>query len=191
MSLYLRSNLILFLLLTLLFGFVYPGAVTLLDQFLFPSQSQGSLITGRDGRILGSVLIGQNFSAPKYFWGRLSATTPQAYNAASSGGSNLGAANPALLDAAKARIADLRKADPENSDPIPVDLVTASGSGLDPHISPAAAGYQAGRVAKARHIPVKAVRALIDKYTEPRQFGILGDPRVNVLLLNLALDERI
>src|ERR1700722_17312054 len=145
MSLYLRTNFLLFMFLTILLGFIYPGIATVLVQGGFPHQAQGSLIE-KEGHVLGSELIGQNFSDPKYFWGRLSATSPQAYNAASSSGSNFSPANPALLDAAKARAEALRKADPGNRQPIPVDLVTASGSGLDPHISPAAAEYQASRV---------------------------------------------
>lgn len=191
MTLYLRSNLILFLLFTVIFGFIYPGCVTLLNQLVFPAQSAGSLITGKDGKIIGSVLIGQNFSDPKYFWGRLSATSPVAYDAANSSGSNLGAANPALLDAVKGRISELKKYDPGNNAPIPVDLVTASGSGIDPHISLQAAYYQAARVAKGRGISENTVRDLVAGHTEPRQFGILGEPRVNVLILNLALDGKL
>ena len=190
MSLYFRSNLILFLLFTLLFGVVYPGCATLLNQLVFPQSSGGSLIAGKDGKPLGSVLIGQNFSAPKYFWGRPSATTV-AYDASSSSGSNLGAANPAQFDAVKGHVADLQKADPDNHASIPVDLVTASGSGLDPHISPEAAYYQAARIAKARGMDESAVRNLITHYTEGRQFGFLGEPRVNVLMLNLALDGKL
>lgn len=191
MNFYIGSSLRMLLLFTLLFGFAYPGIITLINQAVFPLQSQGSFIRGKDGTLMGSSLIGQNFSDPKYFWGRLSATSPQPYNANNSGGSNLGAANPALLDAVKARIADLQKADPENKQPIPVDLITASGSGLDPHISPQAADYQAARVARARKLGEKQVHDLIEEYTESRQFGVLGEPRVNVLLLNLALDGKI
>ena len=190
MSLYLRANLILFLLLTLLLGFVYPAIATLMIQGGFAKQAQGSLIA-KDGHILGSELIGQNFSDPKYFWGRLSATSPQAYNAASSNGSNFSPANPALLDAVKGRIDALKKADPDNTAPIPVDLVTASGSGLDPHISPAAAEYQVARVAKARGLSMAVVREAIKRHTQGRQFGILGEPTVNVLMLNLDLDGRL
>jgi K+-transporting ATPase ATPase C chain len=190
MSLYLRTNFLLFLFLTGLLGFAYPGLSTLLVQAAFPKESQGSLIQ-KNGGVLGSELIGQNFTDPKYFWSRLSATSPQAYNAASSSGSNFNPANPALLDAVKARVDALKKADPGNKRPIPVDIVTASGSGLDPHISPAAAEYQAARVAKARGLTEEAVRALIKKHTQNRQFGILGEPRVNVLMLNLDLDGKL
>lgn len=190
MSLYLRTNFLIFIFLTLLLGFAYPGISTLLVQTTFPKEAQGSLIQ-KDNKVLGSELIGQNFSDPKYFWGRLSATSPQAYNAASSNGSNFSPNNPALLDAVKARAEALRKADPGNTRSIPVDLVTASGSGLDPHISPAAAEYQASRVAKARSLTEDAVRSLIKKHTQDRQFGILGEPRVNVLMLNLDLDGKL
>ncbi len=175
---------------TILCGFVYPAAVTVVAQILYPRQAQGSLIE-RDGKVVGSELIGQNYTAAKYFWGRLSATGPVPYNAAASSGSNMGAANSALLDAVKGRIDALKQADPENNKPIPVDLVTASASGLDPHISPAAAAYQAERVAKARQLDIGSVRALIQKHTEDRQFGFLGEARVNVLLLNLDLDGRL
>lgn len=187
----LRPTVVFLLLFTLLFGFVYPGIVTPIMQLLFANQAQGSLITGKDGKIYGSALIGQNFSAPKYFWGRLSATGPHAYNAGASTGSNLGPNNPALMNAVKARVEALKAADPSNKTPIPVDLVTASGSGLDPHISIAAAEYQANRVAKARGISQTQVKELIAKYTEGRQFGLLGEPGVNVLKLNLALDGKI
>jgi K+-transporting ATPase ATPase C chain len=190
MSLYLRTNLMLFLVFTLLLGFIYPGIATVLVQGGFSKEARGSLII-KDGHVLGSELIGQNFTNPKYFWGRLSATTPQAYNAASSTGSNFSPANPALLDAAKTRIGALRKADPDNKNPIPIDLATASGSGLDPHISPGAASWQATRVAKARGMPEGTVLALIKKHTQDRQFGILGEPRVNVLMLNLDLDGKL
>jgi K+-transporting ATPase ATPase C chain len=183
----LRPPLALFVLFTLLFGGIYPGVITLAARALFPRQSQGSLIE-KNGQVLGSKLIGQNFTAPKYFWGRLSATTPFAYNASASSASNLGAASPALLDAVKSRIQALKKADPKNPRSIPVDLVTASGSGLDPDISPAAAEYQIARVAKARGIPAHRVSELVEKYTTPRTFGLLGEPGVNVLLLNLSLD---
>jgi K+-transporting ATPase ATPase C chain len=190
MSLYLRTNFLLFILLTLLLGFVYPGICTLVTQAAFPKQTQGSFIE-KGGKVMGSDLIGQNFSDPKYFWGRLSATSPYAYNAASSAGSNFGPANPALMDAVKARVDALRKANPGNSKPIPVDLVTASGSGLDPHISPEAAAWQVSRVARIRGMNEAAVDALIKKHTEGRQFGILGEPRVNVLMLNLDLDGKL
>ena len=175
------------ILLTLITGVLYPLAVTGLARLIFPGQSNGSLIV-RNGAVLGSELIGQSFDDPKYFWGRPSATAGFPYNAAASSGSNLGPSNTALSDAAQARIAALRAADPGNALPIPVDLVTASGSGLDPHISVAAALYQVTRVARARGLPEGAVRELVDRYTEGRQFGLFGEPRVNVLLLNLALD---
>ena len=176
------------LLSTVLFGFIYPLAITGIAQVLFPKQANGSLIV-ENGRVAGSTLIGQPFAEPKYFWGRPSATAPFPYNAASSGGSNLGPTNQALLDAVTQRIDELRKADPGNTAPIPVDLVTASGSGLDPDISPAAAQYQAARVARVRQLPLEAVTLLIRRHTAGRQFGILGEPRVNVLELNRALDQ--
>jgi len=187
----LRPTVASLMLFTLLCGVAYPLFSTTVLQTLFAAQAQGSLIAGKDGKPLGSELIGQNFSDPKYFWGRLSATSPYAYNAAASGGSNFGSNNPALLDALKARVAALKAADPANNKPIPVDLVTASGSGVDPHISPAAANFQLARVAKARGISEPAVRQLMEKYTEGRQFGMLGEPTVNVLKLNLALDGKI
>jgi potassium-transporting ATPase KdpC subunit len=177
-----------FLVLTILTGLIYPLTVTGLAQLLFPHQANGSVIV-RDGRIVGSELIGQYFDAPEYFWGRPSATSPFPYNAASSAGSNLGPTNPALAEAVKARIAALKAADPGNDRPIPVDLVTASGSGLDPHISPASAAYQVPRVARARGLEQGVVRQLVAQHTEERQLGFLGERRVNVLLLNLALDE--
>ena len=183
----LRPAVVLFLLLTALTGFIYPLVVTGLAQLLFPQQAAGSLVM-RNGRALGSRLIGQSFSAPRYFWGRPSATTPQPYNGTASGGSNLGPLNPALLDAVKPRIAALRAADPGNDAPVPVDLVTASGSGLDPEISVAAADYQAARIARARGLAPERVRALIAQHSEGRLLGVLGEPRVNVLELNLALD---
>jgi K+-transporting ATPase ATPase C chain len=182
-----------FALLTLITGVFYPLFVTGAAQLLFPRQANGSLLL-RDGRAVGSELIGQSFDDPRYFWGRLSATGAFPYNAfnaetlTGSSGSNYGPLNPALIDAAQARIDALRAADPGNTASIPVDLVTASGSGLDPHISVAAALYQAPRVARERGLTEAEVRALVDDYTEGRQFGFLGEPRVNVLLLNLALD---
>jgi K+-transporting ATPase ATPase C chain len=185
----LNSAIGLFTLLTVLTGLIYPFAVTGIAQWVFPQQANGSLIL-EVGQASGSALIGQPFTNPKYFWGRLSATAPFPYNAAASSGSNLGPTNPALLDSVKARIKALQEADPGNPAPIPVDLVTASGSGLDPHISPAAAEYQINRVAKARKLDPKQVRELVSKYTEGRQFGILGEPRVNMLKLNLTLDRR-
>lgn len=184
----LRPALVSLLLLTLLTGLAYPLVVTGIAQVLFSQQANGSLILQND-QAVGSELIGQNFTDPKYFWGRLSATGPVPYNASASSGSNLGPLNPALLDAVQARIKALKAADPENSAPIPVDLVTASGSGLDPHISPAAAAYQVQRVAKIRHLDATKVQDLVAKHTEGRQWFIFGEPRVNVLQLNLALDQ--
>jgi K+-transporting ATPase ATPase C chain len=183
----LRPAVVLFLLLTLLTGIVYPLVVTGIAEVLFPHQAAGSLLT-RDGRAIGSALIGQSFSDPQHFWGRPSATAPQPYNGAASNASNLGPLNPALTDAIKARIATLRAADSGNTAPVPVDLVTASASGLDPHISVAAANYQAARVARARGLPLARVQALIAAHTEGRLLGVIGEPRVNVLELNLALD---
>jgi len=182
-----RPALMALLIFTVLTGLVYPLVVTGISQLVFPAQANGSLIV-RNGQTLGSKLIGQPFDDPKYFWGRLSATGPYPYNAAASSGSNLGPTNPALLDAVKARIAALQAADPSNTQPIPVDLVTASGSGLDPDISVAAALYQIPRVARARGLTESAVRAVVDKHTRGRQLGFLGEPRVHFLELNLALD---
>jgi K+-transporting ATPase ATPase C chain len=183
----LRPAVVILIALTVVTGVVYPLLVTGLAQVIFPTQANGSLIV-RDGKPLGSALIGQPFDDPKYFWGRLSATAPFAYNAGASSGSNYGPINPALHAAAKARIDALREADPGNTAPVPVDLATASGSGLDPHISPAAALYQVPRVAKARGIDPAQVRRLVEQHVEGRQLDILGEPRVNVLRLNLALD---
>jgi K+-transporting ATPase ATPase C chain len=182
----LRPALVLFLVLTLLTGVAYPLIVTGVAQSLFPAQAGGSLIL-REGKPVGSTLIGQNFSDPKNFWGRPSATGPMPYNAAASGGSNLGPLNPALVDAVKGRVAALRAADPGNTAPVPVDLVTASASGLDPDISPAAARYQVARVAKARGLAPERVAALVDQQTDTPLAGWLGESRVNVLQLNLAL----
>ena len=175
------------LFLTVFTGLLYPYAFTGLAQLLFPKQANGSLIY-KDGKPIGSRLIGQPFDDPKYFWSRLSATSPVPYNAANSSGSNLGPTNPALFKAIQDRIDALHKADPDNKEPIPVDLATASGSGLDPHISPAAAQYQAKRIAKTRGISESAVQELIQKHTQGRFLGLLGEPAVNVLELNLDLD---
>jgi potassium-transporting ATPase KdpC subunit len=182
-----RPAMMALLIFTILTGLVYPLVVTGIAQLVFPRQANGSLVT-QNGQAVGSSLIGQSFDDPKYFWGRLSATGPFPYNAAASSGSNYGPTNPALLEAVKARIAALKAADPNNTLPIPVDLVTASGSGLDPDISVAAALYQIPRVARARGLTESVVRALVDKYTQGRQLGFLGEPRVNFLELNLALD---
>jgi len=183
----LRPALIVFALLSLLTGFLYPLIVTGIGQGAFHSQANGSVIHVGD-RAIGSQLLGQPFSGPKYFWSRPSATAPQPYNAAASSGSNQGPLNPALEAAVKERIAALRAADPGNTAAVPVDLVTASGSGLDPHISPAAAEYQVARVARNRGLPEQQVRELVRQATVGRTFGILGEPRVNVLELNLSLD---
>jgi K+-transporting ATPase ATPase C chain len=182
-----RASFLLLLALTVLTGLVYPLAVTGIAQVLFADAANGSLIL-RGGKAVGSRLIGQPFADPKYFWSRLSATSPMAYNAASSTGSNLAPTNPALVDAAKARIDALKKADPGNTALVPVDLVTASGSGLDPHISPAAAAFQVARVAKARGLDEAQVRRVVEQNTEGPTFGVLGEARVNVLRLNLDLD---
>jgi K+-transporting ATPase ATPase C chain len=182
-----RPAVISFLLLTLLTGIAYPLLVTGISQFAMSGKANGSLII-KDGKLVGSTLIGQSFSDPKYFWSRPSATSPMPNNASNSGGSNLGPTNPALMDAVKGRVQALRDADPGNKQAVPVDLVTASASGLDPHISPAAADYQLARVARLRNLNPDAVRKLVAEYTEGRQFGILGEPRINVLELNLALD---
>jgi K+-transporting ATPase ATPase C chain len=185
----LRPLFVLFALLTLITGVTYPLVVTGIAQVVFPWQANGSVIVGKDGKAVGSELIGQPFSDPKHFWSRPSATSPYPYNGGSSGASNLGPANPALADAVKGRVEALRAADPGNTAPVPIDLVTASGSGLDPHISVAAAKYQAGRVAKARNVPLERVMALVDANTEAPWLGLIGEPRVNVLRLNLALDD--
>jgi K+-transporting ATPase ATPase C chain len=176
------------LLLTLVTGVAYPLLVTGIAQTVFPSEAQGSLIV-KDSKVVGSRLIGQPFDDPKYFWSRPSATSPFADNAGSSTGSNLSPTNPDLVKAVQGRVDALRAADPGNTVPVPVDLVTASASGLDPHISPAAAFYQAPRVAKARKLPPETVRELVERHTERRFLGFLGEPRVNVLALNLALDS--
>lgn len=184
----LRPALVLFVLLSILTGLVYPLAVAGVARTAFPAQADGSLVL-QDDKVVGSTLIGQNFSDPKYFWGRPSATGPMPYNAAASAGSNQGPLNPALVDAVKARIEALRAADTGNTDPVPADLVTASGSGLDPHISPAAARWQVPRIARARGLPAERLQELVAQHTEPPLFfGLIGEPRVNVLALNLALD---
>jgi K+-transporting ATPase ATPase C chain len=182
-----RPALMSLLIFTVLVGLLYPLVVTGIAQLVFPHQANGSLIVV-NGKTVGSSLIGQQFTDPKYFWGRLSATGPYPYNAAASSGSNLGPTNPALLDEVKGRIAALKAADPSNTQPIPVDLVTSSGSGLDPDISVAAALYQLPRVARLRGLSESAVRSLVNQYTQGRTLGFLGEPRVNVLELNLALD---
>jgi len=182
---HLVTALLIFLVLTVVTGLIYPLAVTGIAQIAFPHQANGSLLE-RDGKAVGSELIGQPFTGPTYFWGRPSATVP-AYNAAASTGSNLGPTNPALLDRVKADVERIQKAHPGKG-PVPVDLVTASASGLDPHISPAAAFYQVERVAAARHLDPAAVRRLVEEHVEGRTFGLLGEPRVNVLELNLALE---
>jgi K+-transporting ATPase ATPase C chain len=183
-----RPTVVLFVLLTAVTGVIYPALVTGVAQVCFPHAANGSVVK-REGTAAGSELIGQPFAAPDYFWGRPSATVPHGYNAAASSGSNLGPTNPALLESVKQRLKALH-ADPSPGGPPPVDLVTASGSGLDPHISPAAAEYQMHRVAIARGAAVEEVRKLVAAYTEPRWLGVLGEPRVNVVLLNLALDEQ-
>jgi K+-transporting ATPase ATPase C chain len=182
----LRPTILLLLVFSVLCGLAYPLALIGIAQVLFPGRANGSLVV-RDDKVSGSELIGQPFQEARYFWGRPSATTP-AYNAAASTGSNLGPLNPALIEGVKARVAALRAADPGNTDPIPVDLVTTSASGLDPHISVAAARYQVARVARARSLSIEVVSKLLEQNTEARQLGFLGEPRVNVLCLNLALD---
>lgn len=185
---YVRPAVSLFMVLTLVTGLLYPLAVTGVGQGLFAEQAQGSLLHREGGQLVGSSLIGQAFTDPGHFWSRPSATSPAPYNAANSGGSNQGPLNPALTEAVKGRIEALRAADPGNTKPIPVDLVTASGSGLDPHISVAAARYQVARVAKASGLPSEVVLGLVDHHSEQPWLGFFGEPRVNVLSLNLALD---
>jgi len=184
----LLQSLLALLVLSILTGVVYPLVVTGITQLCCRRQADGSLIE-REGHLIGSELIGQPFDQPRYFWSRPSATTPQPYNGASSSGSNLGPTNPAQFDAVRMRVQALQQADPGNTLPIPVDLVTASASGLDPDISPAAAQYQVSRVARARGIDPTRLRTLVQAYTQPRQWGLFGEPRVNVLRLNLALDQ--
>ena len=186
----LRPAVVLFVLLSLVTGLLYPLAVTGVAQLAFPQAANGSLVV-RDGQVVGSALIGQSFSDPKHFWGRPSATAPMSHNAGASSGSNLGPLNPALADAVKSRIEALRAADPGNEAPVPVDLVTASASGLDPHISRAAADYQLARVARARALPQDEGRRLVEQHTEWTWLGFLGEPRVHVLSLNLALDAAV
>lgn len=182
-----RPALSLFVLLSLLTGLAYPLAVTAIAQAVFPAQANGSLVV-HNGKTVGSALIGQPFAKPGYFWSRPSATGDKPYNGVASGGSNLGPSAPALREAVQQRVATLRAADPGNTAPVPVDLVTASASGLDPHISPAAAAYQAARVARTRGLPLDKVQALIAAQTEGEIAGFIGEPRINVLALNLALD---
>jgi K+-transporting ATPase ATPase C chain len=188
MRTHIRPAIVSLVLLSVVTGLAYPVLVTVIAQVIFPRQANGSLIV-KDGKTVGSTLIGQPFDDPKYFWGRPSATSPFPYNAAASSGSNQGPTNPALADAVKGRVEALRAADPGNTAPVPVDLVTASGSGLDPHSSPAAALYQVARVARVRRLDPDAVRRLVERHVEPRQLGVLGEPRVNVLVLNIALDR--
>lgn len=183
---YLRTSLVVLASMTLLTGVIYPLFVTIVAQAAFPFQANGSVLRNGD-KAVGSEWVGQPFARPEYFWGRLSATTPLPYNAASSSGSNYGPLHPDLAKNAAARLDSLRRYDPDISS-VPVDLVTSSASGLDPHISPAAAAVQVNRVAAARKMPVALVQALVQQHREPRQFGVLGEPRVNVLKLNLALD---
>ena len=183
-----RPVLVLFILMTVITGVIYPIVVTAIGHAAFAAQANGSMLE-KDGKVAGSALIGQQFDARYYFWGRLSATSPQPYNAQNSGGSNLGPTNPALADEIKGRLDALKAAGNDMSQPVPVDLVTSSGSGLDPEISPAAAAYQVARVAKARSLTADQVSDLVTRNTSGRQFGIFGEARVNVLKLNLALDD--
>jgi K+-transporting ATPase ATPase C chain len=183
----LRQAVVVFIAMTAITGVAYPALMTVIAQIVFPHQANGSLVE-RDDKVVGSELIGQVFDDPRYFWGRPSATSP-AYHGGASTGSNFGPTNPAQLDAVRGRVQKIREAHPDQSGPIPVDLVTASGSGLDPHISPAAAEFQVNRVAKTRGLEAQAVRDLVSEHTEGRALGVLGEPRVNVLMLNLALDE--
>src|SRR5262245_23876117 len=186
---HIRPAIVLLILLSAVTGIAYPAVVTVIAQVLFPHQANGSLIA-KDGKVVGSELIGQPFDDPKYFWGRPSATSPFGYNAGASAGSNLSPTNADLIKTVQGRVDALRAVDPGNTAPVPVDLVTASGSGLDPHVSPAAALYQVARVARARKVDPSVVRDLVARHTQNRQLGLLGEPRVNVLALNLALDLR-
>ncbi len=185
---YFKPALIMLLLMTLLTGIAYPLLITGFAQLVFPRQANGNLIKDDTGGVVGSALIGQAFHSPGYFWSRPSATAPYPYNAGASGGSNLGPVNPVLTDTVRQRLATLKANVPTAQTPVPVDLITASASGLDPHISPAAAVYQIKRVAKSRALPEIEVQKLVDNHTEQRQWGLFGEPRVNVLLLNRALD---
>lgn len=185
---YLKPAAIMLLLMTLLTGAIYPALVTVFAKIIYADKANGSLIKDQQGNLHGSQLIGQSFNDPKYFWGRASATSPYSYNAGASSGSNLGPTNPALVDTVKARIAALQAVDPDNKTPVPVDLITASASGLDPHISPAAVEYQVNRIARTRNIDSEKLRELVQAHTENRQWGLFGEPRVNILKLNLALD---
>jgi len=185
---YVRTSVVLLLALTVITGVVYPLLITSIAQIVFPSQANGSIVAG-NGNTAGSELIGQHFSEPRYFWSRPSATTAFPYNASASSGSNQGPLNPSFLDAVRERVRDLRAVDSLNTQPVPIDLVTASGSGLDPHISVMAAEFQVSRVARMRNLPEERVRALVQHRTQGRQFGILGEPRVNVLLLNMDVDR--
>src|SRR5712692_9293283 len=184
-----RAAIVSLVLLSAVTGIAYPAVVTVIAQVVFPHQANGSLIV-KDGKAVGSALIGQPFDDPKYFWGRPSATAPFADNAGASTGSNLSPTNPDLVKAVQGRVEALRAADPGNASPVPVDLVTASGSGLDPHITPAAALYQVARVARLRNLDAKLVQQAVEEHVEERLLGLLGEPRVNVLLLNLDLDRR-
>lgn len=186
---YLRPALSLIIAMTILFGVIYPLIITGISKVAFSAQAEGSLLRQGD-TLIGSKLIGQSFSDPKYFWGRPSATSPQPYNGLASGGSNFGPLNPALIDKVDANAKALREADPSNTNPIPVDLVTASASGLDPDISPAAAQYQAARVARARHLPLATVQSMIAEHQTGPLLGVFGESQVKVLELNLALDQR-
>jgi potassium-transporting ATPase KdpC subunit len=188
MNALLRPLLVLFLALTMITGLIYPLILTGIGRVAFPEQVSGSLVT-IEGRVMGSSLISQSFQEPRYFWGRLSATSPMANNASASGGSNFSSTNPALLDAVKARIDALQALDPNNPSPVPVDLVTASASGLDPHVSPAAALYQVNRVARVRKLDPAKLRELVLARIEGPQWGVFGEARVNILMLNLALDR--